>query len=83
KTVTDNCGTFFSQADVITGGCDDNLRLLSKRSVLAAGGALPFLAPYGLNIHEEGVLVKRDGNRDARDGGKFGVAMHYHFEPLE
>lgn len=83
KTVTDNCGTFFSQADVITGGCDDNLRLLSKRSVLAAGGALPFLAPYGLNINEEGVLVKRDGNRDARDGGQFGVAMHYNFEPLD
>ena len=30
KTVTDNCGTFFSQADVITGGCNDNLRLLSN-----------------------------------------------------
>ncbi|MGF6098313.1 DUF1302 domain-containing protein [Pseudomonas sp. 18175] len=83
KTVTDNCGTFFSQADVITGGCDDNLRLLSKRSTLAAAGALPFLAPYGLNINEEGVLVKRDGNRDARDGGQFGVAMHYNFEPLD
>ncbi|WP_106805136.1 DUF1302 domain-containing protein [Pseudomonas sp. S5D5] len=83
KTVTDNCGTFFSQADVITGGCDDNLRLLSKRSVLAAGGALGPLAPYGLNINEEGVLVRRDGDRDARDGGQFGVAMHYNFEPLD
>ncbi len=83
KTVTDNCGTFFSQADVITGGCNDNLRLLSKRSVIAAGGGLPLMNQFGVNINEEGVLVKRGPDRDARDGGQFGLAMHYNFEPLD
>src|SRR5476651_2109710 len=83
KTVTDNCGTFFSQADVITGGCNDNLRLLSKRSVITAGGGLPLMNQFGVNINEEGVLVKRGADRDARDSGQFGVAMHYNFEPLD
>jgi len=83
KTVTDNCGTFFSQPDVITGGCNDNLRLLSKRSVIAAGGGLPLMNQFGVNINEEGVLVKRGPDRDARDGGQFGVAMRYNFEPLD
>src|SRR5476651_1961243 len=83
KTVTDNCGTFFSQADVITGGCNDNLRLLSKRSVITAGGGLPLMNQFGVNINEEGVLAKRGADRDARDSGQFGVAMHYNFEPLD
>jgi len=83
KTVTDNCGTFFSQADVITGGCNDNLRLLSKRSVIAAGGGLPLMNRFGVDINDEGVLVKRGSDRDARDSGQFGVAMHYNFEPLD
>ncbi|MGY2292562.1 DUF1302 domain-containing protein [Pseudomonas sp. SDO528_S397] len=83
KTVTDNCGTFFSQPDVVTGGCDDNLRLLSKRSVMAGAGALPALGLFGVNINEEGVLVQRSKDRDARDGGQFGVALRYNFEPLD
>ena len=36
QTVTDNCGTFFSQPDNISDGCDDNLRLLAKRSTITA-----------------------------------------------
>jgi hypothetical protein len=84
QTVTDNCGTFFSQPDVISDGCSDNLRLLSKRSFLATQpGALPLLNNFGVNVNEEGVLVKRGPDRDARDSGQFGVAMHYNFEPLD
>ncbi len=83
QTITDNCGTFFSQPDVIADGCSDNLRLLSKRSVIAAGGGLPLMNAFGVNINEEGVLVKRGPDRDARDSGQFGVAMHYNFEPLD
>ena len=83
QTITDNCGTFFSQPDVIADGCNDNLRLLSKRSVIAAGGGLPLMNAFGVNINEEGVLVKRGPDRDARDSGQFGVAMHYNFEPLD
>lgn len=34
QTVVDNCGTFFSQPDIIADGCTDNLRVLnSSRTV--------------------------------------------------
>ena len=32
----DNCGTFFSQPDIISDGCDNNLRVLNKRSTIPA-----------------------------------------------
>ncbi|CAI8867793.1 DUF1302 domain-containing protein [Pseudomonas sp. IT-P171] len=84
QSVVDNCGTFFSQPDVVADGCTDNLRLLSKRSYLATvPGALPGLARFGLDINDEGVLVKRGPDRDARDSGQFGAAFHYVFEPLD
>ncbi|WP_395609106.1 DUF1302 domain-containing protein [Pseudomonas sp. B22129] len=87
QTVVDNCGTFFSQPDVIADGCGDNLRLLAKRSTIAATaagrGALAQFAARGVDTNEEGTLVRRAGDRDARDSGQFGVAMHYNFEPLD
>ncbi|OPA93886.1 adhesin [Pseudomonas fluorescens] len=82
QTVVDNCGTFFSQPDVIADGCGDNLRVLNKRSTIP-GAALPTLNALGVDINNEGVLVRRGGDRDARDSGQFGVAMHYNFEPLD
>ncbi|AYG43511.1 DUF1302 domain-containing protein [Pseudomonas sp. Leaf58] len=82
QTVVDNCGTFFSQPDIIADGCTDNLRVLnSSRTV--PGAAQQFLATQGVNINEEGVLVRRGADRDARDSGQFGVAMRYMFEPLD
>ena len=87
QTVTDNCGTFFSQPDVVSKGCDDNLRLLAKRSTIAAApggaGALAAFNARGIDTNEEGTLVRRTKDREARDGGQFGVAMHYNFEPLD
>ncbi|MHC8288671.1 DUF1302 domain-containing protein [Pseudomonas sp. XS1P51] len=82
QTVTDNCGTFFSQPDIIADGCDNNLRVLNKRSTINPA-AIPTLTALGVNANEEGVLVKRGPDRDARDSGQFGVAMHYNFEPLD
>lgn len=82
QTVVDNCGTFFSQPDVIADGCSNNLRVLNKRSTIP-GAALPTLNALGVDVNNEGVLVKRGGDRDARDTGQFGVAMHYNFEPLD
>ncbi|AZF61953.1 MULTISPECIES: DUF1302 domain-containing protein [unclassified Pseudomonas] len=82
QTVVDNCGTFFSQPDVIADGCSNNLRVLNKRSTIP-GAALPTLNALGVDVNNEGVLVKRGGDRDARDSGQFGVAMHYNFEPLD
>ncbi|WP_409301529.1 DUF1302 domain-containing protein [Pseudomonas sp. KCJK8993] len=87
QTVTDNCGTFFSQPDNISDGCDDNLRLLAKRSTIAATApgraALAAMRARGVDTNEEGTLVRRSGDRDARDGGQFGVAFRYNFEPLD
>ncbi|HSX70707.1 MAG TPA: DUF1302 domain-containing protein [Pseudomonas sp.] len=82
QTVVDNCGTFFAQADIVADGCTDNLRVLAPRSALP-GIALGALAPFGPNINEEGVLVPRGGDRDARDGGQWGTAVRYFFEPLD
>ncbi|MGH8347085.1 MAG: DUF1302 domain-containing protein, partial [Pseudomonas sp.] len=38
QTIIDNCGTFFSQPDVVADGCNNNLRVLSPRSAIPAGG---------------------------------------------
>ncbi|MDR0211252.1 MAG: DUF1302 domain-containing protein [Pseudomonas putida] len=82
QTVVDNCGTFFSQADIIADGCTDNLRVLNSSRSLPAP-ALGFLASQGVDINQEGVKVGRGPDRDARDSGQFGVAMRYMFEPLD
>ncbi|WP_394558253.1 DUF1302 domain-containing protein [Aquipseudomonas alcaligenes] len=82
QTVVDNCGTFFAQADIVADGCTDNLRVLAPRSGIPAL-ALGALAPFGPNINEEGVLVPRGGDRDARDSGQWGTAVRYFFEPLD
>ncbi|SFB54444.1 Protein of unknown function [Pseudomonas sp. NFIX10] len=84
QTVVDNCGTFFSQPDVIADGCTDNLRVLNKRSTIPLPGAiLPILEGQGVDINEEGVLVRRGPDRDARDSGQWGASLKYMFEPLD
>ncbi|MCS3471327.1 hypothetical protein M2401_005089 [Pseudomonas sp. JUb42] len=97
QTVVDNCGTFFSQPDVIADGCSNNLAVLRSRSGLnsslqaaglpatARGAVLNSLGQQGVNFGnpDEGAIVKRGPDRDARDSGQFGVAFHYNFEPLD
>jgi len=86
QTVTDNCGTFFAQADVVADGCDQNLAVLTNNpvSVATINGAL---GPAGLSVtpspYGEGLIVKRGGDRDARDSGQFGLAFRYMFDPLD
>ncbi len=81
QTVVDNCGTFFSQPDIVADGCTDNLRVLASSRAIPT--AVPFLNSQGVDINEEGVLVRRGADRDARDSGQFGVAFRYMFEPLD
>ncbi|MFV3403716.1 MULTISPECIES: DUF1302 domain-containing protein [Pseudomonas] len=85
QTVVDNCGTFFSQPDIIADGCTNNLRVLNSGRVLGQlpAGAQAALAASGVDYNDEGVLVRRSADRDARDGGQFGVAFRYMFEPLD
>nr|WP_314489804.1 DUF1302 domain-containing protein [uncultured Pseudomonas sp.] len=82
QSEADNCGTFFSQSDVMADGCSGNYRVMSKRSALEVA-QLSTLTSAGVEVNEEGVLVHRGADRDARNGGQFGVAMHYVFEPLD
>ncbi|MBA1378188.1 DUF1302 domain-containing protein [Pseudomonas brassicacearum] len=82
QTVVDNCGTFFSQPDVIADGCSDNLRVLSPSSNFTAG-QLAALGSLGVDINGEGVLVRRGADRDARDSGQWGASLKYMFEPLD
>lgn len=82
QTVVDNCGTFFSQPDIIADGCDNNLRVLNKRSTIPAA-ALPTLTRLGVDVDNEGVLVRRAGDRDARDSGQRGASFKYMFDPLD
>ncbi|MCO7627226.1 DUF1302 domain-containing protein [Pseudomonas fluorescens] len=82
QTVVDNCGTFFSQPDIVADGCDSNLRVLNKRSQIPAIALGP-LAANGVNVNEEGVLVRRGPDRDARDSGQWGASFKYMYEPLD
>ncbi|MGL4318811.1 MAG: DUF1302 domain-containing protein [Pseudomonas sp.] len=86
QTVVDNCGTFFSNADVAADGCDDNLRLLSNNQSLINTLNNFFLIPNDLDpldTNAEGNLVVRADDRDARDSGQWGFALRYLFEPLD
>jgi hypothetical protein len=97
QTVVDNCGTFFSQPDVIADGCNSNLAVLRSRSGLnsaltsaglpaaARGAVFNSLNQQGVNFGnpDEGAVVARGSDRDPRNSGQFGLAMHYNFEPLD
>ncbi|MEB0048408.1 MULTISPECIES: DUF1302 domain-containing protein [unclassified Pseudomonas] len=82
KTVTDNCGTFFSQPDIISTGCEDNLRVLNKRSTIPSVALGP-LAAANVDVNDEGVLVRRGANRDPGNSGQWGTSFKYMFEPLD
>lgn len=81
QTVADNCGTFFAQADIVADGCTDNFRLLNKRSAFNSG-LLP-LVDAKVDMNNEGVLVLRGADRDARDSGQWGTAFRYFADQLD
>ncbi|UCO97188.1 DUF1302 domain-containing protein [Metapseudomonas lalkuanensis] len=67
KTVLDNCGTFFG-SDVAAKGCDDRMRVNGSDFDRAAGiDGTGVPGGYG--------FVPRLQDREARDGGQFGVAL--------
>lgn len=91
QTVVDNCGTFFSQADVVADGCNSNLNVLRNpgANLAALNGNIKALnAIPGRNVSlisatNEGIIVPRLGDDDARDDGQWGLAFRYMFEPLD
>jgi hypothetical protein len=80
KSVLDNCGTFFG-SDPIQSGCNDRL--------VAAG---PDFAPDDPRANAGGILDIASGNanafmprskdRDARDGGQWGLALRWFLPEL-
>ncbi|SDH65230.1 DUF1302 domain-containing protein [Pseudomonas panipatensis] len=84
QTVLDNCGTFFSQPDVVANGCTQNLAVLSnnRSAINALNGLLgPSLAvtqsPWG-----EGVVVRRGPDHDPSDSGQYGLSLKYFADKL-
>ncbi|WPC05993.1 DUF1302 domain-containing protein [Pseudomonas benzenivorans] len=74
QTVADNCGTFFSTADVVADGCEDRLVVFGPD--LPPGESNNSFAP-GENLY-----IPRAGDRDARDSGQYGVALRWFAEAL-
>lgn len=62
KTVVDNCGTFFSGTDVVANGC-------TERNLIHGSDFNPNNAGN--------LFVPRLKDRDARDGGQFGLALRW------
>ncbi len=75
QTILDNCGTFFSTADVAADGCDDGYHIGSP----AIAPLQPVAAAFGqgFRVDSEGVILPRAGDRDARDSGQWGLALRW------
>ena len=74
ETVVDNCGTFFG-SDVVAEGCNNNYTVGSP----AIKPLQPIAAAFGqgFDVTPEGVVVRRAGNRYARDSGQWGTALRW------
>ncbi len=49
--------------------------MLNRALDHCAAAALPTLTRLGVDVDDEGVLVRRAGDRDARDSGQFGRGL--------
>jgi len=79
QTIIDNCGTFFAPNDVLADGCDSNYHILDAASLatLMGGPGAGILAGRGVSLTQEGLMVPRGADRDARDSGQFGIALRW------
>lgn len=80
QTVVDNCGTFFSSADVAADGCNDGYHILNK--TLTQGIVLPNLPALkqlglGIEASQEGLMVPRGRDNKAKDSGQWGMALRW------
>ena len=88
QTVVDNCGTFFSGADVAADGCNNNYHILDRQLtdlLMGIDGANALGVPnivstsdVGINYSaREGLLVARGKDNKAKDDGQFGLALRW------
>lgn len=76
----DNCATFFSGNDFMPEGCqglDVGGQMVTNPLVSQA------LAAFGVTLTEEGVRVPRGSDENARDGGQWGLSLHWYVEHLD
>ena len=80
KTVVDNCGTFFG-LDGVAQGCDDRQVIagLDLKPGVASNTGGPAAVAAGL----DDVFLPRSKDRDARDGGQFGLALRWFVPQLD
>ncbi|WP_222910963.1 DUF1302 domain-containing protein [Pseudomonas sp. DNDY-54] len=78
QTIVDNCGTFFSSADVAADGCDSNYHVGPAALAGVLNSSLGGIASEnGVSYSSEGVMIPRGGDRDARDSGQYGLALRW------
>lgn len=88
QTVLDNCGTFFSTADVAANGCNNNYNILNRQltdllvgidqaAALGVPG-MPSLDSLGIGYSpQEGLMVPRGRDNKAGDSGQWGTAFRW------
>ncbi|MBD9415344.1 DUF1302 domain-containing protein [Pseudomonas sp. PDM16] len=79
QTVVDNCGTFFG-TDNIADGCNENP---VGPNVTGNALAVAALEPFGINLSNEGIVIPRAGDNDARNSGQWGAALRWYAVPLD
>ncbi|HKM25817.1 MAG TPA: DUF1302 domain-containing protein, partial [Thiopseudomonas sp.] len=93
QTVVDNCGTFFSSADVAADGCNDNYYILDEQYTRLLSSNLPSVkallgsfgpagspildAVNGIQYGAEGMMVPRGKDNKAKDSGQWGTAFRW------
>lgn len=79
QTVVDNCGTFFSSADVAADGCNDNYNILNKfltdKGLAEVNPAV--LEAAGVSYSKEGLMIPRGKDNKAGDSGQWGTAFRW------
>lgn len=74
QTVLDNCGTFFSQTDVMADGCNS---LTAGPVINQNASAVAALSPFGVQLSDEGIVIPRSADHNARDSGQWGMALRW------
>ena len=78
QTVVDNCGTFFSSADVAADGCNDNYHILNgDLTGMPVGMPIPSMQSLGINYTKEGLMIPRGKDNKAGDSGQWGTAFRW------
>lgn len=74
KTQLSNCGTYFSAVDFMAAGCNGLPVGPSLNNSQVAKAALD---PFGIDLSNEGVFLKRTTDDDPRNSGQWGLSLHW------